>query len=606
MLAQRLLRFFSTTKLSTIQGYTTRPLTEDTISKKLFKTSLEHSDQLAIISDFQDLKLTFGELYNISRRAAANMKDLGLKPGTKLGIYAPNYIEWIICQYACSLADLHMVNINPAYKPRELMHGLSLTEVETLIVSDNIIPARILDNVDWFMSDEKVVLSNDLSGLVEVQYPDLPFLKRIFQLPTQTKIELNNNKLSSTKSEAVSEGEYYNNFHDWIIYRNPSPKALSDIDNVIVNQNPRDITNIQFTSGTTGLPKAAALTHHNILNNAISLSEVVNFSTEDRICLNVPFYHCFGMVMGTLACLNSGATLVLPWPTFNAMKSLQAIEKWKCTMVYGVPTMFIEMIKKIKERPYNIESLYKSVIAGSICPKPLILDKEKYLGITNVHIAYGMTETSPVSFMTRVDDPIEKKTTTVGRVLDNVQVKIVSPEGEIVKLGEKGEFAVKGYLVMHGYYNDPENNARSIKEGWMMSGDIGRLDEDGFLYIEGRIKDLIIRGGENISPKEIEERLLEMEEVENAQVIGVPDEKFQEEICALIKLRKGEVLTKEDVFLYLKPNISHFKVPKYVKFVEDFPITVTGKLQKFQMVNKWVEEIGGMTEEEVKEKYVIR
>ena len=273
---------------------------------------------------------------------------------------------------------------------------------------------------------------------------------------------------------------------------------------------------------------------------------------------------------------------------------------------YGVPTMFIEMIKIKKTGNFNLNSLYKSVIAGSICPKQLILDMEKYLGIINTHIAYGMTETSPVSFMMRNNDPIEKRSTSVGKIFDHVEAMILSPEGQPVKIGEKGEFSVKGYLVMDGYFNDPDNTSKSIKNGWMMTGDLGRFDEDGYLYIEGRIKDLIIRGGENISPKEIEELLMEIDQIENVQVIGVPDPKYQEEICALIKIKEGENLKKEQILQFLKPNISHFKIPKYIKFVDSFPITVTGKPQKYLMVKEWVKLIETMTQEEIQNSFIIR
>jgi fatty-acyl-CoA synthase len=418
-------------------------------------------------------------------------------------------------------------------------------------------------------------------------------------------METNLSKFSSSNSEGTKT-KYGNNFHEWIIYRTPSPQALGRVDDIIVNQDPMSITNLQFTSGTTGLPKAASLTHFNIMNNGIDISEIMGYSPEDRICLTVPFYHCFGTVIGTLACLSAGASMVLPSPIFNANRALEAIEKWKCTTVYGVPTMFIEMIKQQKQNNYAIESLYKSLIAGSICPKQLILDKEKYLGIENIHIAYGMTETSPVSFLMRQEDPFEKKCTSVGRIFPNVEAKIVSASGETVELGEKGEFAVKGYLVMPGYYNDPENTANSIRDGWMMSGDLGRMDEEGYLYIEGRIKDLIIRGGENISPKEIEEYIMSLTEVENVQVIGVPDPKYQEEICAVIKVKEGLTLTKEQVFDYLKPLISHFKLPKYVKFVDTFPITVTGKLQKFRMIDDWNQEVRTLTQDQLKDKYMVR
>lgn len=442
-------------------------------------------------------------------------------------------------------------------------------------------------------------------GLREFGHPSLPFLKRVFELPTDSKLEVDQTKFPSAGGSGVKTN-YGNNFHDWAIYRAPSPGSLGRVDDIIVSQDPGSITNLQFTSGTTGLPKAASLSHLNIMNNGRGIADAMEYTPQDRVCLTVPFYHCFGTVLGSLACLSSGTSMVLPSPSFNAHKALQAIEKWKCTTVYGVPTMFIEMIKAQKAGSYSIDSLYKSLIAGSICPKQLILEKEEFLNLKNIHIAYGMTETSPASFIMRNNDPFEKKCSTVGRIMDNVEAKIVCPEGETVEVGEKGEFAVKGYLVMPGYYNDPENTSKSIRDGWMMSGDIGRFDEDGFLYIEGRLKDLIIRGGENISPKEIEEYILPMPEVENVQVIGVFDEKYQEEICAMVKLSEGATLAREDVFNFLKPQISHFKLPKYVKFVDSFPITITGKLQKFQMIKNWNNEVASLSAEELKEKYMVR
>ena len=386
-----------------------------------------------------------------------------------------------------------------------------------------------------------------MPGVVEFELPELPFLKRIFQLPTGSNLETNVNRFSETRSSAALEAEYYNNFHDWLIYRSPSSWSLDAVEENIENQRNTDITNIQFTSGTTGLPKAAALTHRNLLNNAIDMKEVMEMSPRDKMCVMVPFYHCMGMVCGNLTAMSGGSAIVIPGPTFNARKSIETIKKWECTSTIGVPTMFFEMIKIVQAEGISMGQLHKCLIAGSICPKPLILNMESFLGLTRTHIAYGMTETSPISFMIRTDHPIEKKSTTVGTIMDNVEARILSPEGKPVPVGEKGEYAVKGYLVMQGYFNDPENTRKSIVDGWMLTGDLARFDEEGFLYIEGRIKDLIIRGGENISPKEIEEYIMEIPEVDMVQVIGVPDPKFQEEICAVVKIKSGQQLTKGDI-----------------------------------------------------------
>jgi fatty-acyl-CoA synthase len=336
------------------------------------------------------------------------------------------------------------------------------------------------------------------------------------------------------------------------------------------------------------------------------MSQVMEVSPEDKILVMVPFYHCMGMVCGNLTALQGGSTIVIPSPTFNAKKSLETVQRHQCTMTIGVPTMFIEMIREKGLNHFDLGNFHKSLIAGSIVAKQLILDMTEHLGLWRTHIAYGMTETSPISFMIRKDHPLEKQSTTVGTIMDHVEAKIIAPDGSIVEIGEQGEYAIKGYSVMPGYYNNPEVTEKSIIDGWMMTGDLARFDEEGFLYIEGRIKDLIIRGGENISPKEIEEYVMEMPQVENVQVIGVPDPKFQEEICAVIKKKAGAVLEKEDILSYLKPKISHFKIPKYVKFVDGFPITVTGKLRKVEMIKEWVDETEQMTQNEIKEKYMIR
>lgn len=441
---------------------------------------------------------------------------------------------------------------------------------------------------------------------MELEYGELPFLKRVFQLPTRSSVDFDVSRIGSLASDTNVDSDYLNNFHDIIVYRNPSQKAFETVDWVIENQNPYDVTNIQFTSGTTGLPKAAALTHHSLINNAINMSKIMEMVPEDRYLVMVPFYHCMGMVCGNLNSLSSGSAIVIPSPTFNAKKSLEAVEKHKCTTAIGVPTMFIEMIREVGLKSYDLGNLHKSFIAGSICPEQLIKDMSEKLGLWRTHIGYGMTETAPITFMIRKEHPIEKQSTTVGTIMDNLEARILDPEGNPVPMGEVGEYAVKGYAVMPGYYNDPVNTAKTIQNEWLMSGDLAKFDEEGFLIIEGRIKDLIIRGGENISPKEIEEFVMAMPEVEIIQVIGVPDPKFQEEICAWIKLKAGATLKKEDIVTYLKPKISHFKIPKYVKFVERFPITVTGKTRKVEMIKEWVDETENMSEEDLRSLYMVR
>ena len=425
-------------------------------------------------------------------------------------------------------------------------------------------------------------------------------------IDTEHSPELDLEDKSIERAKDIKDINYANDFHGSLLYPTPSLEACKTMDEILLSQDPYEVTNIQFTSGTTGLPKASVLTHHNIMNNGIGLANIMDYSPEERICMPVPFYHCFGMVMGNLAAMSRGSAIVISSPTFNGAKTLDTIEKHACTTVYGVPTMFIEMIKAQNVKTRDLAWLRKSVIAGSVCPEQLLKDKTTHLNISKVHVAYGMTETSPVSFMIREDSPAEKKCVSVGQIMEHVEAKIIDEEWNTVPVGENGELVVRGYSVMKGYYRDPVNTEKNVHDGWMMTGDLAKLDQDGFLSIEGRLKDLIIRGGENIAPFEIEESIMSLGIVENVQVIGVPDEKYQEEICALVKFKSGNWVSKETIAEHVKGQLAHFKVPKYVQFVEDFPITVTGKPQKFRMRDEWVAMISKMTEEEVKRQFVVR
>lgn len=437
-----------------------------------------------------------------------------------------------------------------------------------------------------------------------IQSLEMPSLERIFHIDTQSE----NQDLMNYKSftHQNSDLSYSNKFNEMLIHREPSLKSVRKVEDNILNQNNNNIINIQFTSGTTGKPKAAALTHRNILNNALFISERMGYSPKDKICLTVPYYHCFGMVMGNLSTLIPGSAIVMPSATFNAQKSLETTVKHKCNVMYGVPTMFMEMIKFQQKHNLDLSSLSQSMIAGSICPEQLLKDKSTYLNISDVRVGYGMTETSPITFLSKLDDPEHKKYTTVGSISPHVEAKIIDSEGNTVPLGQKGEYVTKGYMVMDCYYNDEVNTKKSIIDGWMMTGDLAKFDSDGFLHIEGRIKDLIIRGGENISPKEIEEEILKLPQVDNVQIIGVPDPKYQEEICALIKLHSDESLSKRELLDYLKPLVSHFKIPAYVLFVDSFPITVTGKPQKNVMKENWNTLVKGLSQNEVIELYGLK
>lgn len=583
MLLTRRIKFSKLIK-SHVIGDRKLPLIEHSISKQLEIAANRFSDQLAIISNHQSKQLTFAQLYESARRVAGNLLASGVKKGDRVGIYSSNSAEWAIIQMACALADTIFVTINPAYRVEDLKHCLNLTELNVLVASNWTSPVRMLDNVDQLL--EGHASTYDFRDL---KLDNLPHLRKIFVI---------NNQADATKTFDYPDFETN-------LLRADFPKIYNtEIDRTINKQNPHEGTNIQFTSGTTGLPKGALLTHHNILNNAFLIGRQMGYSPADKICLSVPLYHCFGMVMGNLAGLVHGATVIYPNATFKATAVLESVQKYHGTTVYGVPTMFIEMCKLAETGQYDLSSLSKGVIAGSLCPEILLKRVGEKMNVKYFSVAYGMTETSPITFMTRPNDTTEQQTQTVGKILPHTEAKLVDDHGHVVEIGKKGEYITRGYAVMKGYYNNPKETHRSIKDGWMHSGDIGIMDEDGFLRIVGRIKDIIIRGGENIAPKEIEEVILHMDNVENVQVIGVEDEKLGEEICALIKLKHPEIpFDIKSVAAFLKPKLAHYKVPKYVRVVDHMPITVTGKPQKFKMRQEWkhhIEEIGSA------ERYRIR
>lgn len=565
-------RYMSLLQKSYVQGVKYPNLLDITISRQLEETAMKYPDRPSIISHHQGVTLSYSEVFEKAKNMAANLLEMGVQKGDRVGIYAGNGVEWFITQMACTLADVIFVTINPAYKTAELLYCLNQVELTTLITTNRVKPHRVLDNVDKLIDDHKV------QNPLRLHLENLRNLRNIFVI----------------NDEGVSraEKEYHNDFHKSFIKRQPGSKFAKNIQNNIVYQYNKAAVNIQFTSGTTGHPKGVTLSHHNILNNGYFLAKQMGYTQEDVICLPVPLYHCFGMVMGNLTALTKGAAVLFPSPSFNAEKTMEAAYTHNATAMYGVPTMFMDYLKIQEEKKYKFNRLTKAIMAGSLCPEILLRRVADELGITDTAVAYGMTETSPISFMTLGSDPIDKKTKTVGRIMKHVEAKVVDKEGNILDTNQRGELMVKGYSVMLGYYNDRHNTHKALIDGWMRTGDIVEIDSDGFAHVVGRIKDLIIRGGENIAPKEIEEYIHHIPQVENVQVIGVSDERYGEEICALVKLKANvNNFTKEDIYTYLKDRIAHFKVPKYVKFVDSFPITVTGKPQKFKMVASWNEEI---------------
>ncbi len=507
-------------------------------------------------------------MFESSQRIGGNLLESGLKPGDKVGIYATNCKDWYLMQFACCLADLVMVTINPAYKTNELEYCLDKTDISAVLTTNAKKPVRILDNLEN--------LTKQSRNKDELDLEKLPKLKKVMV------VDLENSK------ETLENG--YQWFDKGFLEKTPSSQTLKKIEENIQNQDHNSGTNIQFTSGTTGLPKGVMLSHRNILNNAYFISNQIEYNYKDILCLPVPFYHCFGMVTGNLVSIVTGCTVLLPSSTFNGEKAMESVERHKATIIYGVPTMFIEFFKSLDQKSRNVSSLKGGIMAGSVCPEFLLQRIENDMGIKGFTVGYGMTETSPVSFIMKPSDSFEKKTKTVGCLLPHLEAKVVDSEGNIVKQGESGELMVKGYSVMMEYFKSPKETQNAVEDSWMRTGDLVAFDEDGYAIVTGRIKDLIIRGGENISPKEIEEKLIKMPNVENIQIIGVPDERYGEEVCALIKLKDPELdFDKKDVKNFLKANTSHYKIPKYVRVVDYLPITVTGKPQKYKMIKNWIE-----------------
>ena len=549
---------------SYVSGSRETPLLQLTVGQLLARAVESSPDNEALVSCHQDWRMTYRQLDEASDRFARGLASLGLEPGDRIGIWSPNNTEWIITLYAAAKLGLILVNVNPAYRPVELEYALNKVGCRALVLADRFKTSNYPEMIGRLAPEVKTSEKGKLNSAA------LPALELLILIGSEAR-----------------DGFFL--FDEIDTLGRDSRIGIDDYEDACDVHSP---VNIQFTSGTTGSPKGATLTHHNIVNNAYFVGKGIGLSEADRLCLPVPLYHCFGMVMGVLACAAHRATLVLPGDSFDPIVTLQAVEKERCTVLYGVPTMFSAMLDHPEFESFSTDTLRTGIVAGSLCPKVLmqrILDDLHMVEVTN---CYGMTETSPVSFQTAVDESLEKRTTTVGRVLPHVDARIVGPEGNILPRGERGEICTRGYSVMQGYWGDDEKTRESIVDGWMLTGDEGVLDEDGYCSIVGRIKDLIIRGGENIAPAEIEEYLLTHDEILEAQAFGVPDEKFGEVVCVWIKKAQGSDLDEDGVRAYCRDSIAHFKIPAIVRFVDDYPLTVTGKVQKFVMREKMVEELG--------------
>jgi fatty-acyl-CoA synthase len=549
---------------SYMHGASDQPLIGDTIGVHFDHTVARCGDRPALIVRQQGINWTWSDLGAQVDAFAAGLIALGLQPGDRVGIWSPNNAEWIITQYATAKAGVILVNINPAYR---------LTEVEYAL---NKVGCKALITATRFKTSDYMGMINTLAPELKTAHPgELHAAK----LPTlRSVIQIGDDDPGTLAFEKIAR-------HG----RDVDRQRLKQLAPLLQFDDP---INIQFTSGTTGLPKGATLTHHNILNNGFFIGEVLHYTDQDAVCIPVPMYHCFGMVIGSLACMTHGAAIVFPGEGFDPLATLQTVAEHRCTSLYGVPTMFIAELDHPEFAKFDLTSLRTGMMAGSPCPMEIMRRAIRDMHLTEVTIGYGMTETSPVSTQTRIGDSLEKQVGTVGRPHPHVEIKIIDTDGRLVPRGVTGELCTRGYPVMLGYWDEPERTAEAIDPaGWMHTGDLATMDEDGYCAIVGRIKDLVIRGGENIYPREVEEFLYRHPAIVDVQVFGVPDQRFGEELCAWVKLRAGETLTEDELKSFCKDQIAHYKIPRYVRFVDEFPMTVTGKMQKYLMRATMTEEL---------------
>jgi fatty-acyl-CoA synthase len=525
------------------------PLLGETIGANLRRIAARYPEAEALVDAPSGQRWTYEEFDADTDVLAAGLIGAGLLAGDRVGIWAPNCAEWVHLQYATAKAGIILVNINPAYRSHELSYALRQSGVR------------------WLISAESFKTS-DYRAMIEEVRSNLPSLENVIYLGSPEWSTLFEAGRADGAAGALAEREAGLSFDDPI--------------------------NIQYTSGTTGFPKGATLSHHNILNNGFFIGEGCKYTEADRVCIPVPFYHCFGMVLGNLACTTHGACIVIPAPGFEPAQTLATVQAERCTSLYGVPTMFIAELALPDFADYDLSTLRTGIMAGSPCPVEVMKRVVSEMHMGEVTICYGMTETSPVSTQTTADDDMERRVSTVGRVHPHVEVKVIDPEtGRVLPREAPGELCTRGYSVMLGYWDEPEKTAEAIDPArWMHTGDLAVMDQAGYLNIVGRIKDMVIRGGENVYPREVEEFLYAHPAIEDVQVVGVPDVKYGEELCAWIKLRPGSELTEDEVKQYCQGKIAHFKVPRYIRFSNDFPMTVTGKVQKFKMRETSITELG--------------
>ncbi|MBZ9849947.1 AMP-binding protein [Mesorhizobium sp. CA14] len=549
-----------------VSGDRSVPLLDKTIPELFSETVSRYATLDAAVFVGQDKRFTWSELSDAVDALAAGFLALGLEKGDRVGIWSPNRWEWLVTQFATARIGLILVNINPAYRLTELEYALNKVACKALVTAAQF-------------------KTSDYLGMIETLAPELaraePGKLKAKKLPAL--------KIVIRMGDDNSPGMF--NFGD--VLAMAGRDEHDSLDRISEGLKPGEAINIQFTSGTTGAPKGATLTHSNIVNNGNFVTSAIKLTVDDRLCIPVPLYHCFGMSMGTMGCVSKGAAMVFPGEGFDAGATLKAVAQERCTGLYGVPTMFVAMLDHADFSSFDLSSLRTGIMAGSPCPIEVMKKVVSLMHMSQVTIAYGMTETSPVSFQSSVDDPLEKRVSTVGRIHPHVEVKAIGADGATVAVGEPGELCTRGYSVMKGYWDDAEKTREAIDaDGWMHTGDLATIDAEGYCNIVGRVKDMVIRGGENVYPREVEEFLYRHPKIKEVQVFGIPDDKYGEELCAWIVLKPDQIATAEEIKAFCAGQIAHYKVPRYIRFRTELPMTVTGKPQKFLMREAMVEELG--------------
>ena len=552
--------------VSYVRGASDAPLSDATIGEFLGATAAQFPDRLAVVFREQGIRWTWREFSDEVDVLAAGLLGLGIAAGDRVGIWSPNRVEWLMTQFATARIGAILVNINPAYRLTELEYALNKSGCVALIAAPQFKTSMYLDMLRTLAPELE---KSEPGELHAASLPQLRTVVRMGDTPTPGML---------TFCELIEKGRV-----------SLDPAAL---DARAATLSAGDAINIQFTSGTTGHPKGATLTHRNVVNNARYIARAMRLTENDSLCIPVPLYHCFGMVLSVLACVSSGATMVFPAEAFDPGATLAAVSEERCTALHGVPTMFIAELDHPDFDRFDLTALRTGIMAGSPCPIETMKRVVARMHLSEITIAYGMTETSPVSFQSATTDPLDKRTSTVGRIQPHLEAKVVDAEGRTVPVGTIGELWTRGYSVMRGYWDDDARTREAIQDGWMHTGDLATIDAEGYCNIVGRLKDMLIRGGENIYPREIEEFLFQHPKIQSVQVFGVPDAKYGEEVCAWVTLRPGEQMTEDELREYCQGRIAHYKVPRYVRFVDEMPMTVTGKVQKFVMRERMVVELG--------------